>query len=387
MKAYRILQVHNSYQIPGGEDVVVRNEKRLLTEHGHEVYEYQRSNTELQGKGIVGKLLLPFSAVYSFRTAREVRRLIREKRIDLVHVHNTLTMVSPSVFYAAFRSHVPVVQTLHNFRMACPAGTFFRDNAICEECVSRGLFCAVRHRCYRGSRAQSLVSAAILYVHRKLGTYRRVHFICLSGFNRNKLLEAFERQGMKIDPARVYVKPNFTFAEDGAGEGLPKPQGAGSYFLFAGRLEPQKGIALAVRAFETLPGQQLYVAGDGPLKEELSAYVREHGMRNVTFLGYLSREEMRDRFCGAAAVLMPSQWYEPFGMTIAEAYSYGVPVIAGRIGNMGAMVEDGRTGLTFQYDSPEDLARKIVDFGKLDRQQLGENARRFYERNFDPESN
>ena len=115
MKNYRILQIHNFYQIPGGEDVVVRNEKRLLEEHGHKVYTYYRSNSELNDKGIAGKLLLPFTAVFSLKTYREVKRLIRENNIDIVHVHNTLTMVSPSVFYAAFRCRVPVVQTLHNF--------------------------------------------------------------------------------------------------------------------------------------------------------------------------------------------------------------------------------------------------------------------------------
>ena len=138
MKNYRILQIHNFYQIPGGEDVVVRNEKRLLEEHGHKVYTYYRSNSELNEKGIAGKLLLPFTAVFSLKTYREVKRLIRENNIDIVHVHNTLTMVSPSVFYAAFRCRVPVVQTLHNFRMLCPAGSFFRDNVICEECVAHG---------------------------------------------------------------------------------------------------------------------------------------------------------------------------------------------------------------------------------------------------------
>ena len=162
MKNYRILQIHNFYQIPGGEDVVVRNEKRLLEEHGHKVYTYYRSNSELAKKGIVGKLFLPFTAVFSLKTYREVKKLIRENQIDIVHVHNTLTMVSPSVFYAAFRCKVPVVQTLHNFRMLCPAGSFFRDNVICEECVQHGMGCAIRHKCYRNSKLQSFVSAAIL---------------------------------------------------------------------------------------------------------------------------------------------------------------------------------------------------------------------------------
>ena len=250
MKNYRILQIHNFYQIPGGEDVVVRNEKRLLEEHGHKVYTYYRSNSELAKKGIVGKLFLPFTAVFSLKTYREVKKLIRENQIDIVHVHNTLTMVSPSVFYAAFRCKVPVVQTLHNFRMLCPAGSFFRDNVICEECVQHGMGCAIRHKCYRNSKLQSFVSAAILQIHRFVGTYRRVNFICLTEFNRKKLLESLDTKKEIVNPERVYIKPNFTFAEEIVPNEVRSDE---EYFLFAGRVEASKGIDIAVRAFEKLP--------------------------------------------------------------------------------------------------------------------------------------
>ena len=385
MKKYRILQVHNFYQIPGGEDVVVRNEKRLLTEHGHEVYEYFRSNAELTDKGFLGKLLLPFTAVYSLRTAREVKRLIREKHIDIVHVHNTLTMVSPSVFYAAFRCGVPVVQTLHNFRMNCPAGSYFRDNAICEECVEHGLRCSVRHKCYRGSRIQTAVSAAILYVHRMLGTYRKVNFICLTQFNRDKLLSSFAGKQEVIVPEHVYIKPNFTFVDDAMPDG--GWNAAGEYFLFAGRVEALKGIDIAVRAFEQLKEEQLYVAGDGPMMEQMRAYVQEHDIQNVKLLGYLKKEEMSEWFRHAKAVIMSSQWYETFGMSMAEAYSYGVPVIAGRIGNLDGMVEEGVTGLKFTYNSADDLADKVRKFNRLDLLGMKKNAREFYERNFGPKDN
>lgn len=384
MKKYRILQIHNFYQIPGGEDVVVRNEKRLLEEHGHQVYTYYRTNKELQEQGILGKLLLPFRAVYSFRTKREVEKLIRENQIDIVHVHNTLTMVSPSVFYAAFHCKVPVVQTLHNFRMLCPAGSFFRDNMICEECVTHGMGCAVRHKCYRNSVAQTVVSAAILRIHRMLGTYRRVNFICLTEFNRNKLLSSLDKRRKTVDPARVYIKPNFTFAE---GIVPSDSKAEEQYFLFAGRVEALKGIDIAIRAFEQLPEEMLYVAGSGPMMEEMQTYVREHHMKNVRFLGYLQKDEMSEKFYHAKAVIMTSQCYEAFAMTIAEAYSYGVPVIAGRVGNMEGMVKSGVTGVKFTYNSAEDLARKVQEFNRMDLSALKENAREFYETRLRPEDN
>lgn len=389
MKQYRILQVHNFYQIPGGEDVVVRNEKHLLEEHGHTVFTYYRTNKELKEKGIWGKLCLPFTAVYSFRTVREVKKIIRENKIDIVHVHNTLTMVSPSVFYAAFRCHVPVVQTLHNFRMLCPAGSFFRDNVICEECVADGLRCAVRHKCYRGSTAQTVVSAMILKIHRMLGTYRRVNFICLTEFNRKKLLNALNapsvpKRRWAVDADRVYIKPNFTFAE---GLAPSSESGQEEYFLFAGRVEALKGIDIAIKAFEQLPEKKLYIAGTGPMMEEMQAYVKEHQLTNIRFLGYLQKEEMSERFYHARAVIMTSQCYEAFAMTIAEAYSYGVPVIAGSVGNMDGMVKEGITGVKFQYNLAEELAEKVREFETLDVHKLKENARAFYQKRLRPEDN
>ena len=380
MKQYRILQVHNFYQIPGGEDVVVRNEKRLLEEHGHKVYTYYRSNAELKEGGGLGKLCVPFTAVYSFKTVREVKKLIKEYQIDIVHVHNTLTMVSPSVFYAAFRCHVPIVQTLHNFRMLCPAGSFFRDNVICEECVRGGLKCAVKHKCYRNSKLQSFVSAAVLKVHRVLGTYRKVNFICLTEFNRNKLLAL----GDIVDAKKIFIKPNFTFAEGIEPSNVPEQE---EYYLFAGRVEALKGVDIAIKAFEQIPDRKLYIAGTGPMMDEMQAYVNEHNIQNVKFLGYLQKEDMTEKFYHAKAVIMTSQCYEAFAMTIAEAYSYGVPVIAGRVGNMEGMVQEGVTGVKFTYNSSSDLAEKVKEFEQLDRVTLKENAREFYQERLRPEDN
>ena len=380
----RILQVHNAYQIPGGEDVVVANEKKLLEMYGNEVITYSRNNTEINEMNPVQKILIPFSAVYSFKTYREVKKIIRQNHIDVVHVHNTLMMVSPSVFYAAFDCKVPVVQTLHNFRMLCPAGSYFRGDRICEECSEKGLQCSLKYGCYRNSKVQTFVSAAILKIHRMLGTYRRVNFICLTEFNKNKLLSSLDPGKKIVDPKRVYIKPNFTFA-DGIVPVEKQPEE--EYYLFAGRVEALKGIDIAVKAFEKLPDKILYVAGTGPMMDEMQSYVSTHNMKNVRFLGYLQKEEMTEKFYNAKAVIMTSQCYEAFAMTIAEAYSYGVPVIAGRVGNMDGMVNEGVTGVKFEYNSVEDLAKKVCEFEQMDLNRLKENAREFYQHRLRPEDN
>ena len=382
-KKLKILQVHNGYQIPGGEDVVVANEKRLLEMNGHEVWTYTRNNSELNEMKLWQKLLIPFTAVYSFKTYREVKRVIEEKHIDVVHVHNTLMVVSPSVFYAAFHCHVPVVQTLHNFRMLCPAGSFFRGDRICEECAEDGLHCSLKYGCYRGSRVQTFVSAAILKIHRMLGTYRKVHFICLTEFNRQKLSRLNKKGREVIDMDKVYIKPNFTFQDDVNFESSSHLD----YFLFVGRVEALKGIDVVIKAFEQMPDQRLVVAGDGPLMGEMQEYIRTHEMKNVEFAGYLSKTQLQEKYRKARAVIMSSQCYEAFAMTIAEAYSYGVPVIAGDIGNLRNMVEENATGIRFRYDSPENLAKKVRQYNGMDIEKMKDNAKRFYEQRLRPEDN
>lgn len=203
---HTILLVHCHYRLPGGEDAVFAAECAMLQAHGHRVITYERNN---DAGGLAQKLLLPLRAIYSTKTVREVRALIRKEQVDLVHVHNTLLTISPSVFQACFKEHVPAVQTLHNFRIFCPNGILMRDGHVCEECPQHGLGCAVRHSCYRGSRAQSLVCAGIYAFHRLLGTYRKVNLITLTEFDRSKLLE-FNRKASRLvfTPERLYCKPN-----------------------------------------------------------------------------------------------------------------------------------------------------------------------------------
>ena len=193
-----ILQVHNFYQLPGGEDTVIENERHLLESQGHRVVRYFRDNKELKDFSVFRKLLLPVTTIFNPKTYREVRRLIRAEHIDIVHVHNTLNLISPSVYYAALAEGVPVVQTVHNFRLLCPGATFYRDGHICEECLTHGLGCAVKHSCYRGSKLQTLACVISTKIHRMTGIYGKLNYICLTEFNREKLLNL-----KQVRPERV----------------------------------------------------------------------------------------------------------------------------------------------------------------------------------------
>ncbi|MEH7111505.1 glycosyltransferase [Neobacillus niacini] len=205
----KILIVHNYYQIPGGEDTVVANETKLLKQKGHEVVFYSRNNSELKDLNLFQKLCLPFTTVFSIKTYREVKEVIKKQNIDIVHVHNTLNLISPSVYYAAFACKVPVVQTIHNFRMLCPAATFYRNGNICEDCTSKGLKCAIKYSCYRQSKLQTIACVVTLKLHRFFGTYKKLNYICLTEFNMLKLLELNKGKKKIIDPEKVFIKPNF----------------------------------------------------------------------------------------------------------------------------------------------------------------------------------
>lgn len=420
-----VLLVHNRYKIAGGEDTVAANEKKMLEEHGHRVIVYERSNMELEDFSKLRKLMLPFTSIFSIRSYRQVKRLIEENDVDIVHVHNTLSLVSPSVYYAAFKCGVPVVQTMHNFRLICPGGSFYRDGfvqaeaaaeggessegaesaesndrfgQICEECAAKGLGCAVKHSCYRKSRVQTIVSAAILKIHRVLGTYRKINFICLTKFNKYKLLQLNDL-GKIINPARVFIKPNFTYDLHDRLSGADKQESKDSaeksckengYYVFVGRLEKLKGIELLTDAFIRMPNRQVYIMGDGVLEQEIKEKCRKHNAGNIKFMGRTKGSEYAGTLAKAKALIVTSQCYETFGMSAAEAYSLGVPVIAGDIGNIGDIVIEGKTGLHFRYNSVDaliDTIDKFEQLGKDDIEKMRENALRYYRENLTEEQN
>lgn len=349
----RVLLVHNYYKIPGGEDTVVENEKRLLETHGHEVVLYTRSNRELDSLSLLKKLCLPFTSIFSIRTYREVKRLIVERKIDVVHVHNTLSLISPSVYYAAFSCGVPVVQTVHNFRLLCPAATFVREGSICEECLKKGLMCAVHHGCYRNSRMQTLMSATVLKYHRFLGTYSRLYYICLTKFNKEKLLE-LNKKGKEIIPEeRVFIKPNFVW------EPQKEQVSKKNQCIYIGRLDKLKGIRTLLEAWKELPEKTLIICGTGPEEEWIKKYLKKNHMTQVNWLGQLPNEEVMHLLAESQALILPTQWYEGQPMVILESYAVGTPVLVSDLGNAGDMIIPGKTGLRFTPGDPASLRESV----------------------------
>jgi glycosyltransferase involved in cell wall biosynthesis len=366
----RVLLVHNAYQQRGGEDSVVDAELALLREGGHAVETYFRHNDEVAAMSAPALLA---NTLWSRRTVDDLDGLAQRFRPDVIHVHNTQPLISPSVFWAAARLQVPVVQTLHNFRLMCPQGMLLRDEKVCEDCVGHVPWRGVWHRCYRRSAAQSAVVAATVTLHRAAGTWRHKvsRYIALNRFCRDKFVQG----GLPAE--RLRIKPNFV---DVPAPAACMPRAGG---LFVGRLSVEKGVAVLARALAIEPDATLSVIGAGELEPALRAVVGER------MLGFLPLAQILARMQRASWLVVPSIWYENFPRTIVEAYACGLPVIASRLGALPELVEDGHTGLLFEPGSAEDLARKLhwAHHHPDEMARMGQQARARYETMYTPERN
>jgi glycosyltransferase involved in cell wall biosynthesis len=376
----KIVLVHNTYQWPGGEDVIVNQELDLLRSAGHQVLEYRRSNHEIVNDTVLHQITLAQRAVWSNDTFQDFRALLRREKPDVVHVHNTFVMISPSIYWACAKENVPVVQTLHNFRLFCPQGTFLRDGKICEECTQHSLLRSLAYRCYHGSKLASGAAALVSAAHRRAGTWNhKINcYIALSQFARKK----FAQGG--LPPEKLLVKPNFVYPDPG-----PRTS-PGDCALFVGRFTPEKGLPTLLSAWPQINTHvPLVIVGDGPLRESLEAQAAQSSHSSVIFRGYLSRHETLETLKRAKFLLYPTECYEQAPVTILEAYACGVPVIASSLGPIEEVVEDGRTGLLFRPRDAAHLAEKIqwALTHEEHLESMGKTARAKYETHYSGEVN
>lgn len=374
-----ILLIHNFYRQFGGEDAGVRQERDLLAAAGHRIVEYTRKSSEIALNGLPSRISLGSQTLWSKRTFRELRALLAEEEPDVAYVHNTLPLISPSAYYACAEAGVPIVQTLHNYRLACPAGTFFRRGQVCEECAQHSLLRSIRHGCYQDSRSATTTVALMVASQRALGTWKEKVgcYIVRTEFARQKFIDA----GLPKD--RIVVKPCFVHPDPDYRTEL------GDTALFVGRLSPEKGLRTLLAAWQSLDGRfPLKIAGEGPLRPELEAEIRRRGIKGVEMLGRLSGSEVFAEMKRSRFVIFPSEWYEGLPLTIVEAFACGVPVIASRLGSMIELVSPG-LGLHFTPGDAEDLAAKVEWAWTHPRemQEMGRNARTEYEAKYTAERN
>jgi len=372
----KIISVYNRYLNRGGEDEVFELEAELLRQHGCKLWLVEAQTTS--PGGLHQKLSLAANAIWSTNWFAKTRDLVKSVQPDIIHIHNLVPVISPSLLYACAQANVPVVHTLHNYRLLCPASTFFRDGHLCEECVDHSLWRSIRHGCYVESRAATAAMSTMLAVHRGLGTWTRKvdRYVAVSEFARRKFIEG------GVPAEMIAVKPNFVYPDPGATTDI------GEYALFVGRLAIQKGLPTLLSAWQRLRLDVPLVAiGDGPLASSFEAAQSQSA--NITYRGRLPHDQTIAAMKRARFLIVPSEWYETFGQIIAEAYACGVPVICSRLGAMEEIVEDGRTGLHFNPGDSEDLVEK-VEWAWTHPDQMrtmGCEARRRYEAKYTAERN
>jgi glycosyltransferase involved in cell wall biosynthesis len=376
----KIALVHNTYQQMGGEDRVFEQERRMLEAAGHQVIAFTRSNHAAEAYSGVRRLNLAAATVWNSYSRGDFKRLLAREKPDVVHVHNTFMMISPSIYSVCRQAEIPVVQTLHNFRLLCPGANFFRSGKVCEECLEHSVWRGVRHGCYRQSRMATATVALMLDYHHRCKTWINTvtYFVALSEFARGRFIAG----GLPAD--RIVVKPNFVDPDPG-----PGPQER-DYAVFVGRFSPVERMRTILGAWERLDNRiPLLIIGGGPEREEIEAEARRRNLTAIRFLGVLPNPQTIATIRAARFLVFPSEWYENFPVTIAEAFACETPVVCSALGSMKEIVTDGVTGLHFSSGDPMSLAEKaaLAWASPARMREMGAAARREYLARYTVEQN
>jgi glycosyltransferase involved in cell wall biosynthesis len=394
----RVLTVNKFYYHRGGAETVMFDEMRMLRDHGHDTVpfamrhasnystpysRYFVSNIELReaSGGIGGRAAAAGRILWSREASSKVTELVRNSSPDIAHAHNVYHQLSPSILRALSRAGVPVVMTLHDYKLVCPAYTLYANDAICERCSGGKFYNAVLQGCVKGSRGKSALCAVEGYAHRVTGAYARnvKLYVAPSRFLASKVVE------LGLDPRRIVHVPNSVETRD-----VPVASSDGGYVLFTGRLERVKGVRTLLEAFRGIAGArgvQLRIAGDGEDRAWLEDYCREHALNDVHFLGHLAHERVAEEIDGAAFVVVPSEWYENAPLSVLEAAARGKAVVVSGLGGLPELVIPGETGVVFEAGNASALREAIEQLlaDPAATREMGRKGRAFMEETFSPE--
>jgi glycosyltransferase involved in cell wall biosynthesis len=377
----KVLQVHNRYRsaMPSGENLVVDREREALAGAGHEVLLFSRDSDEIEHWSPVKKAALPARVIWSSAARRDLTAALRRNRPDVVHVHNTFPLLSGSVLYACRDARVPVVITVHNYRLVCVSGTFFRQGAVCHDCMQRLPLPGIVHGCYRESRAATAPLVVANVAHRKAWRSLVSAYVFISAAERD--LHA----GLGLPQDRVFVRHNLIPWQD------PPTAPREPVVIYAGRLDEVKGVRLLMAAWDQYrakspgPGLRLVIAGSGPLERDVAAWASTRS--SVEMTGYVPAAEVAELRSRARAVIVPSAWEETFGLVVVESMAAGAPPIAAGHGSLVELVTHGVDGVLFPPGDSEALAQAVVDVeaDPYKYETYGKQARETYEQRFNPE--
>lgn len=373
----KVLVIHNRYKQQGGEDHCFKAEVDMLKSHGITVETMVFHNDDIHSW--ISMVKLSYASIFNIHAAKKIQLKIDYFQPDIIHVHNFFYIISPSVFWTAKRNGIPVVFTVHNYRLICSGALLMRDNQVCELCIQKKFpIHGVKYKCHRGSAIQTAQLTFLTGIHKVMGTWTHKvdRYIALTAFAKQKLLSS----GLKLKDSQLVIKPNFC-----ADHGFTAFETRGDHYLFIGRLSHEKGLHILLEALK-LKDFKLKIVGSGPMEDRVKQCVSEH--RNLTYLGQMPNEAVKKELKMAKALLFPSTWYEGMPMTILEAYSTGTPVISTDIDNINEIVIDQYNGLHFSNGNSQSLVKVLDDFEHMDDPgQIYLNARKTFEEKYTAEVN
>jgi len=362
----KVLLVHNYLRPPSGENIVFEHERSLLEAHGHKIAVYVKKNEEITTWSLGDRIGLPLNVIWSQKSYQEIKRLIQDFKPQIVHFHNIFPLISPSAYYACQQGNIPVVQTLHNFRLICPGALLFRNGKICEECLRKSIWRGVLYGCYHNSKIHTAGVATMVAFHRLLQTWSKqvTLYITLTEFATKKFIDA------GFPKHKLVIKPNFLINP-------PSPEFQNSGFVvFIGRLGEEKGLKILIEAWRNITTIPLKIIGEGPMRFELEKIVRELNL-SIEILGYRPPQECMNYLKMSQFFIFPSIWYEGLPMVVLEAMACGKPIIASGIGVLPELIKDKVTGLLFEPGNVNDLVEKIkwMINHKAEAIEMGKRAR------------
>ena len=356
----KILQIHNEYIFYGGEDTVVANERNLLEMNGHIVHQLIRKNKS-EANSFFKNLIVVKNLFYSLKSRKIVLNKLYKFKPDIVHVHNIFPLWSSSIIDACYEAKIPVIMTLHNFRLICANGIFYTNNQICEKCINQPTYNAYKYNCYQESKIKSFFVAKMIDHNNKTKIYNKVsNFIVLTNFSKTKFIEA------NFPKEKLHIKPNFVKKQT-----IESILDKKKNFIYASRLSKEKGLLTLLKAHQNFTFD-LTICGDGPLKKN----VLNHN-KTLNYIGPLSNKLFNDELINSKCLILPSVWYEGFPMLILEAFAAKTLVLASNLGSLSSIITDRYNGLLFEPNNHKDLIKKIqwITNNKVECDQIIINAK------------
>jgi len=389
----KIIQANKFYYLKGGAERYYFNLIKLLESKGHEVIpfsmldeknfeskysKYFVSNIDFEKPGQSFKKAR--RVLYSFEAKKKFEQLVKETKPDLIHIHNIYHQISPSILTIAKKYKIPVVETLHDFKLICPNYTLYSKNQLCEQCKRYRYYKCIFRKCIKNKFWQSALASKEMYFHKLIRIYENnvTKFLAPSKFVYDKILEF----GI-IKPDQITIVPEFIFTENDNFQ----QQNSQNYILYFGRLIKEKGIKTLISAMKKVNNLELHIAGTGPDEQEFKNLAMRLGLKNVKFLGFLDQEKLKQEISNSLFVIHPSEVYETFGLSILENYNLSKPVIASNLGALPEIVKDKQTGLLFITGDSDDLADKINYLANNQNLviEMGNNAKKLVEQKYSSE--